>query len=150
MARIVVGVDPPASAQGTCGIVVCGVDEDGTAFVLADHSAAGLSPAGWALKVAAAAEAWGADRVVAEGNNGGDMVASTLAGAGVALAVRMVSASRGKSARAEPIAGRFECGKARFAARFPELEDELCALIAGGGYARADRARTGRTPWSGR
>src|SRR5690606_36191257 len=63
--RVVVGVDPPASAEGTCGIVVCGLDADGVAHVLADHSAGGLSPEGWARKVAAAAKAHDADRVVA-------------------------------------------------------------------------------------
>ena len=135
MRRVVVGVDPPASAAGTCGIVVCGLAADGIAYVLADCSAAGLSPAGWARRVAAAAEAWQADRVVAEQNNGGEMVGQTLAAADVALPVKLVSASRGKAARAEPVVGRFETGKAKFAGHFPELEDELCGLLAGGGYA---------------
>jgi phage terminase large subunit-like protein len=139
--RIVVGVDPPATADGdACGIVVCGMDDGGTAWVLADCSAAGLSPAGWARKVAGAAEAWGADRVVAEKNNGGDMVGSTLAGVDANLAVRLVSASRGKAARAEPICGRFEAGKARFAGCFPDLEDELCGITSGGGYEGPGRS----------
>ena len=140
--RVVVGVDPPATADGdACGIVVCGLDAAGTMWVLADCSEAGLSPAGWARKVARAAEAWGADRVVAEKNNGGDMVESTLrgvdpsTGSGQALAVRLVSASRDKAARAEPVCGRFEAGKAWFAGCFPALEDELCGITAGGGYA---------------
>jgi phage terminase large subunit-like protein len=59
--RVVVGVDPPASAEGTCGIVVCGLDADGVGHVLADWSGRGLSPEGWARRVAAAAEAHGAD-----------------------------------------------------------------------------------------
>ena len=95
--RIVVGVDPPVSAEGdACGIVVCGQDDALRLYVLADASVSGLSPEGWARKVAAAAEAWGADRVVAEKNQGGDMVASVLRSADVALPVRLVSASRGK------------------------------------------------------
>src|SRR5690554_3845584 len=57
LVRVMVGVDPPASAEGTCGIVVCGLDREGVGHVLADHSAGGLSPEGWARKVAAAAEA---------------------------------------------------------------------------------------------
>jgi phage terminase large subunit-like protein len=141
--RVVVGVDPPASAAGTCGIVVCGLDAEGVGHVLADRSAGGLSPEGWARAVAAAAEAHGADRVVAEKNQGGDMVGAVLRGAGVALPISLVSATRGKAARAEPVAGLFEGGKARFAGRFPELEEELGRLVAGGGGtpgASPDRA----------
>ena len=142
MERIVIGVDPPASAQGGCGIVVCGLGADGIVHVLADRSAAGLSPNGWARRVAEAAERWRADRVIAEKNNGGDMVGSTLDGAGLTLPVHLVSASRGKAARAEPIAGRFEAGHAKFAGCFPELEDELCAMTCGGyqGPGSPDRA----------
>jgi phage terminase large subunit-like protein len=105
-----------------------------------------------------------ADRVVAEGNQGGDeqarhapgmaadcrgnphllMVESVLRGADVNLPVRIVHASTGKAARAEPVAALFERGAARFAGAFPELEDELAGLIAGGGYegpgASPDRA----------
>ena len=138
--RVVVGVDPPASAAGTCGIVVCGADEDGMLYVLADHSIAGASPMGWAAKVAGAAEAWGADRIVAEDNNGGDMVESTLRSADAMLPVRRVNASRGKSARAEPVAALFEGGKAKFAGTFPELEDELAGLTAGRGYCGPGRS----------
>src|SRR5690606_18440823 len=87
--RVVVGVDPPASAEGTCGIVACGLDADGVGHVLADHSAGGLSPEGWARKVAAAAEAHGADRVVAEKNQGGDMVRSVLRSAGLTLPIAL-------------------------------------------------------------
>ncbi|HYI83819.1 MAG TPA: terminase family protein [Acetobacteraceae bacterium] len=132
MRRVVIGVDPPASAGGTCGIVACGLDADGRAWVLGDHSVAGASPNGWARKVAAAAEIWRADRIVAEKNNGGDMVGSTLASVAAELPVKLVSASRGKSARAEPIVARFEAGQAGFAGCFPELEDELCGMTVDG------------------
>jgi phage terminase large subunit-like protein len=140
LTRVVVGVDPPASAGGTCGIVLCGAGADGTLYVLADHSVAGASPLGWAAKVAGAAEAWGADRVVAEINNGGAMVETTLRSADAALPVRTVSASRGKAARAEPVAALFESGRAKLAGCFPELEDELCGLVAGGRYAGPGRS----------
>ncbi|HEX8654169.1 MAG TPA: terminase family protein [Allosphingosinicella sp.] len=140
LVRVVVGVDPPASAGGTCGIVVCGAGEDGILYVLADHSVAGASPLGWAAKVAGAAEAWGADRVVAEINNGGAMVETTLRSADAGLPVRTVSASRGKAARAEPIVALFESGKAKLAGSFPELEDELCGLVAGGDYRGPGRS----------
>lgn len=132
LARVVVGVDPPASAEGTCGIVACGLDVEGIGWVLADHSASGLSPEGWALKVAAAVEAHGADRVVAEGNQGGEMVRAVLRAAGIALPVTLASATQGKGARAEPVAGLFEAGKARFAGRFIELEQELAGLVPAG------------------
>src|SRR5690606_23185171 len=83
----------------------------------ADRSAGGLSPEGWARKVAAAAEAHGADRLVAEKNQGGEMVGAVLRAARIALPITLVSASQGKAARAGPVAGLFECGKARLGAR---------------------------------
>ncbi|HEY0131767.1 MAG TPA: terminase family protein [Allosphingosinicella sp.] len=133
--RIVVGVDPPVSAEGdACGIVVCGLGADGTAYVLADCSVSGMRPEGWAAAVARAAEAWGADRVVAEKNQGGDMVESVLRSVDAGLPVKLVSASRGKAARAEPVTAQFETGRAKLAGRFPELEDELAGLTYGGGY----------------
>jgi phage terminase large subunit-like protein len=133
--RVVVGVDPPLTVDGdSCGIVVCGLRADGVAEVVADHSVGGLSPEGWALKAAAAAQAWGAHRVVAEKNNGGLMVESVLRAADVALPVKLVHAADGKSARAEPVAALFEAGRAKLAGTFPELEDEMCALVLGGGY----------------
>ena len=135
-ARIVIGVDPPGSAQGdACGIVACGLGHEGIGYVLGDHSERGLSPEGWAAKVAAAAEHWGADCVIVEKNQGGDMVRSVLAAADVGLPVRPVHARFGKGDRAEPVAMLFESGRARFAGAFPELEDELCAMTRGGGFA---------------
>ena len=95
----------------------------------------GASSERWAQAVAAAAEAWGADRVVAEKNQGGDMVGEVLRSAALSLPLRLVSASRGKVARAEPVAALFEAGRAKLAGRFPELEDELAGLLIGGGYA---------------
>ena len=139
--RIVIGVDPPASKTGdACGIVAVGKGADGKAYVLADHSVKGRSPEGWARAVAAAAEAWGADRVVAEVNQGGDMVESTLRAADVGMPVKKVHASRGKVARAEPVAALYEAGRAFHAGAFPELEDELCGLISGGGYEGPGRS----------
>src|SRR5204863_5093894 len=130
----VVGVDPPASVEGACGIVVCALGADEIAYVLDDRSVAGLRPEGWARAVAAAARDWGADRVIAEQNQGGDMVESVLRSIEARLPVRLVSASRGKVARAEPVAALFESGRARLAGRFPALEDELAGLTLAGGY----------------
>ena len=77
---------------------------------------------------------------MAEANNGGDMVASVLAGADVALPVKLVHASRGKASRAEPVASRFESGKAKLAGVFPALEDEMAGLTFGGGYEGPGRS----------
>ncbi|MBT2186704.1 terminase large subunit domain-containing protein [Sphingobium nicotianae] len=140
LVRVVIGVDPPASAAGVCGIVACGLDGRGIGHVLADETVEGRSPDGWARAVAAAAERHGADRVIAEGNQGGDMVRSVLASAGLRMAVTLVSATRSKAARAEPAAGLFEAGRARFAGRFPVLEAQLAGLIAGGGYEGPGRS----------
>ena len=83
---------------------------------------------------------WDATTIVAEANNGGAMVKSVIDAAGAALKVRLVHASQGKSARAEPIALRFEAGRAFFAGSFPELEAELAGLQAGGGYEGPGRS----------
>ena len=139
--RIVIGVDPPASAHGdACGIVVCGSDEEGLATVLADESVERASPEKWARAVARAAEQWKADRVIAEANQGGAMVESVLRAADVSLPVKLVHASRGKVARAEPVAALYEAGRVRHAGLFAKLEDQLCGLIVGGGYEGPGRS----------
>jgi phage terminase large subunit-like protein len=139
--RIVVGVDPPVTADGdSCGIVVCALGEDEVAYVLADCTVAGERPEGWARAVVRAAEAWGADRVAAEKNQGGDMVESVLRSVEADLSVRLVFAHGSKSARAEPVAARFETGRAKLAGRFPELEDEMAGLTYGGGYEGPGRS----------
>lgn len=139
--RIVIGVDPPASAHGdACGIVVVGLGTDDKAYVLADHSVERASPEAWARAVAVAADVWNADKVVAEANNGGDMVISTLRAADVAMPVKKVNASRSKVARAEPVSALYEHNKAFHVGAFPALEDELCGLVTGGGYEGPGRS----------
>ena len=141
MKRIVIGVDPPVSDHGdACGIIAAGLGVDGKAYVLADYSVSGASPEAWARAVAGAVEAWHADRVVAEDNQGGNMVESTLRAADLAMPIKRVHASRGKSARAEPVAALYEAGRAFHAGAFPELEDQMCGLIAGGGYEGPGRS----------
>lgn len=141
LVRIVIGVDPPAGCQGdACGIVVVGRDAQGQGWVLADASAKGLHPQGWARAVASAAARWQADRVVAEANNGGEMVRATLMAADCALPVKLVHATIGKAARAEPVATLYEAGKVHHAGTFPALEDELCGLQTAGGYQGPGRS----------
>jgi len=139
--RVVVGVDPPASAGGdACGIVVCALGEDGLGRVLADCSLRHPTPERWARAAAEAARQWQADRVIAEANQGGDMVRTVLQAADVALPVTLVHASRGKAARAEPVAALYEAGRVRHAGQFALLEDELCGIMAGGGYQGPGRS----------
>jgi phage terminase large subunit-like protein len=139
--RVVVAVDPPTSAGGDeCGIIVAALGEDGIARVLADCSLTGAGPAQWAERVADAASEWSADRVVAEANQGGAMVESVLRAADQALPVKLVHASRGKIARAEPVAALYAAGRVRHAGVFARLEDQLCGFLTGGTYAGPGRS----------
>lgn len=141
LARVVIGVDPPASAHGDeCGIVVCGTTATGAGKVLADASIARASPERWARAVAGAARAWKADRVVAEANQGGRMVESVLRAADCHMPIRLVHASRGKAARAEPVAALYEAGRVHHAGMFAQLEDQLCGLMTGGAYQGPGRS----------
>ncbi len=133
--RVVVGVDPPATSSGdACGIVAVGLGRDGHGYVLEDASEAGLSPEGWAARVAGCARRNRADRVVAERNQGGDMVESVLRLADPTLPVHLVYASIGKAARAEPVSFLYAQGRVWHARGFPALEDELCGLGVAGAY----------------
>lgn len=147
--RIVVAVDPPATAgpdADECGIVVAGVRAgvrpgESRVYVLADLSVAGQSPAGWAGVVAAAFSAHGADRVVAEVNQGGDMVESVLRQVAPQVSYRAVRATSGKRVRAEPVAALYEQGRVHHVGAFPALEDQMCSFtVAGrGGIKSPDR-----------
>ena len=139
--RVVIGVDPPATANGdACGIVVAALLRDGRLAVVEDASVETPPPAVWAQAVAAAAARWGADRVVAESNMGGEMVEATLRQADCALPVVPVHASVGKARRAEPVAIAYERGQVVHAGAFAALEDQLCGLQIGGGYAGPGRS----------
>jgi phage terminase large subunit-like protein len=125
--RIVVAVDPPAGGlSACCGIVVAGLKENGQAVVLSDCSVEGQGPAGWARAVVSAFRRFEADRVVAEVNQGGDMVRAVLEGIEARLPVTTVRATRGKFLRAEPVAALYEQGRVLHAGRFVELEDQMC------------------------
>lgn len=139
--RVVLAVDPPASAHGdACGIVVAALGPDGIARVLADCSIERAGPERWAAAVACAAREWRADRVIAEANQGGAMVESVLRAADHSLPVRLVHARRGKVARAEPVAALYEAGRVRHAGMFPQLEDQLCGMMPGGDYQGPGRS----------
>lgn len=143
LTRTVIGVDPPVSAgdrADACGIVVVALGADGRGYVIADRSVQGATPDGWARTVAAAADAFAADRVVAEVNNGGNLVESVLRGVAPRLPITLVRASLGKVARAEPVAALYGIGAVSHAGGFAALEDEMCGLLTGGGYAGPGRS----------
>jgi len=130
--RIVVAVDPPASKRsGTCGIVAAG-EADGTAYVLADASARAVRPDEWAARALRLYRDLAADALVAEVNQGGDMVETVIRSIDRGVPVTAVRATRGKWLRAEPVAALYARGQVRHAGTFPELEDELCDFGADG------------------
>jgi phage terminase large subunit-like protein len=144
--RIVVAVDPPAASgpeADACGIVVAGVSEDGRGFVLADLTRRQASPLAWARSVVRAYRRFQADRVVAEVNQGGELVETVLRQIDASVPVRAVRAMRGKFLRAEPVAALYEQGRVAHVGAFPELEDEMNdfgpdGLSGGGSPDRVD------------
>lgn len=129
--RIVIGVDPPVSSgekADECGIIVAGVGADGHGYVLADRTTKGQTPEKWAGAVVAAYHEFAADRVIAEVNNGGDLVESIIRHADANISYRAVRASRGKVTRAEPVSQFYEQGKVHHCGSFPTLEDQMCAM----------------------
>jgi phage terminase large subunit-like protein len=135
LVRVVVAVDPPAShgrKSNACGIVCVGLGQDGRAYVLDDCSVHGARPAQWAGKAVALYQARKADRVVAEVNQGGAMVEQVMREVDADVSFRAVHATRGKQARAEPVAALYEQGRVSHVGTFPELEDEMCSAIRDG------------------
>jgi phage terminase large subunit-like protein len=130
---VVVAVDPPASVAGDeCGIVVAARDDNGDGFVLADRSVSGLSAAGWAARVAETFAAFHADAIVAEANQGGDMVKQVLIDALPNAPVRLVHAVRDKRTRAVPAAALYEQGRVHHVGAFAELEDQMVSYDGSG------------------
>lgn len=128
--RVVVAIDPSATTTGDeAGIVVAGL-QDGEGYVLADASIQ-ASPLGWARAACEAYHRFQADRIVAEQNNGGEMVELTIATADATVPVKLVHASRGKATRAEPVAALYEQGRVHHVGNFEALEDEQCLWTPG-------------------
>lgn len=127
LVRVVVGVDPSggdADGNDEQGIVVAGLGVDAELYVLADRSCK-LSPHGWASRAAGAFHEYSADRIIAEVNFGGQMVASTLKSVDAAAPVKVITASRGKVQRAEPIAALYEQHKVHHVGPLAKLEDQM-------------------------
>lgn len=128
--RVVVAIDPSASSTGDeAGIITAG-RVGNEADVLADDSVQG-SPKTWASAAIRAYHEHKADRIVAEANNGGEMVKLTIQTVDPNVPVKLVHASRGKQTRAEPVASLFEHGRAHLVGNYNKLEDEMCLWTPG-------------------
>ena len=141
LSRIVVAIDPAVTSSDDAdetGIVVVGKGVNGHGYLLADLSARS-SPDSWARRAVGAYHSWEADRIVAEINQGGDLVETTLRTVDPAIPYRAVHASRGKRTRAEPIAALYEQARIHHVGSFPELEDQLCRALPEGGTGPDDR-----------
>ena len=136
--RIVIALDPPATSgpkSDACGIVVAGV-KDGRAYVLQDATMSQATPESWAAKTVGLFESYHADCVIAEGNQGGEMVEAVLRQEAPALPVRRVTARRGKVTRAEPISHLYARGLVTHVGRFDALEAQMCKMGAKIGKGR--------------
>ena len=142
LVRCVVAIDPPASAHrhsDACGIVAAGIDDNKHLYVLADYSRQGLSPSAWAKVALQAYRAHQADRVIAEVNQGGNMVEAVLRQLSPDVSFRAVRASYGKKHRAEPIAALYEQGRVHHCSLFQALEDQMCSWTGASYDASPDR-----------
>lgn len=127
LVRIVVGIDPATTSTEEAddtGIVVAGIGQDGHGYVLDDASTK-ASPHGWASAAVEMYHRHQADRIVAEANQGGEMVSHTIRTVDSTVPVTLVHASRGKQTRAEPVAAFYEQGKVHHVGTFPTLEDQM-------------------------
>ena len=154
--RVVVAVDPPVTGHGgsdECGIIVVGAltegpPQDWRAWVLEDASVAGASPMVWAKAAVAAMERHGAERLVAEVNQGGDMVETVIRQVDPLVAFRGLRASRGKAARAEPVAALYDQGRVFHCGDLGGLEDQMCQMTTRGYQGRGSPDRVDALVWA--
>ncbi len=154
--RIVVAVDPPVSGHAgsdECGIVVAGAvtegpPQDWRAWVLEDASVAGAHPSVWAQAVIAAMRRHGADRLVAEVNQGGALVEAVIRQIDALVPYRAVHASVGKVARAEPVAALYEQGRVSHVRGLQVLEEQMCRMTANGYEGKGSPDRVDALVWA--
>ncbi len=154
--RVVVAVDPAVSSgksSDACGIVVVGAQlqgppEDWRAYVLEDATISGASPRGWAEAAVAAFERHEADKIVAEINQGGDLVEQLIRQVAPLTPFGALRASRGKVARAEPVAALYEQGRVRHAGELSALEDQMVMLTTQGFQGRGSPDRVDALVWA--
>jgi phage terminase large subunit-like protein len=130
------------------GVVTDGPPSDWRAFVIEDASVRGASPAGWAEAALEAFHRHDADRLVAEVNQGGDLVETVIRQIDPIVPYRAVRASRGKVARAEPVAALYEQGRVRHLRGLGHLEDEMCKMTARGFEGRGSPDRVDALVWA--
>ena len=136
-----VAVDPAVTSgddSDETGIVVAGLGHDSRGYILSDLSTR-MSPIEWARRAIAAYHEHKADRIIAEANQGGDLVSTVIRTIDPTVPVTLVHASRGKRTRAEPVAALYEQGKVTHCSPFPDLEDQLCSYTGEPGEASPDR-----------
>jgi len=156
LSRVVVAVDPAVSSgsrSDLCGIVVVGAVTDGPpsewrAYVLEDASLRATSPSAWARAALDAMARHNAERIVAEVNQGGDLVAEVLRQIDPLAPYRAVHATRGKAARAEPVAALYEQGRVFHAARLGPLEDQMMQMTAQGFRGTGSPDRVDALVWA--
>lgn len=154
--RIVVAVDPPVTGRAqsdACGIIVAGVQCRGPitawrGYVLEDASVSAASPLEWAGAVARARQRWGADRVVAEVNQGGDLVETILRQVDPLAPYQAVRAHHSKQARAEPVAALYEQGRVFHAPGLGALEDQMCRMGRQGYEGKGSPDRVDALVWA--
>ncbi|KKK89423.1 hypothetical protein LCGC14_2733250, partial [marine sediment metagenome] len=132
--RVVIGVDPPVSSEegsSEAGIVAVGLGEDGHGYVLADESVV-AKPETWARRVVALHDILEANTVIAEVNQGGDMVEHTIHSVRKAVKVIKVRATKGKVLRAEPMSALYSLGRVHHIGSYPKLEGQMCQLTSDG------------------
>lgn len=152
MQRVVVAIDPSGTAGASdegdsIGIVVAGKGVDGRGYVLADRTCK-LSPDGWGRRAVEAYHEFQADRIVAERNFGGAMVEHVIRTIDPDVSYREVTASRGKVARAEPVAALYEQGKISHTGSLPELEDQMCQMGPDGFIGEGSPDRLDSLVWA--
>lgn len=141
LAAVVVALDPSVTSSDDsdeCGIIVAGRGVDGNGYTLADLSAR-LSPSDWAKRAVRAYYDFSADRIVAEANNGGDLVSTVIAQIDPTVPVTLVHASRGKRTRAEPVSALYEQHRWFHVRPFPDLEDQMTSYTGEAGLGSPDR-----------
>lgn len=154
--RVIVGVDPAVSSGGAAdetgivvvGAVTCGPVKDWRAWVLEDATVSAASPTVWAEAVAAAYNRWDADRVVAEGNQGGEMIEAVLRQVAPLVSYRKVTARQAKGLRAEPVAALYEQGRVKHRRGLGRLEDQMCRMGATGYQGRGSPDRIDALVWA--
>ena len=137
--RIVIALDPPTTSgakSDACGIIVAGV-KDGRAYVLQDATLGQATPEDWASRAVGLFRDYDADCIIAEGNQGGEMVESVLRQIEPNLPIRRVHARRSKTTRAEPVSHLYSRGLVTHVGRFDALEAQMCKMGAKLGKGRA-------------